>query len=485
MSVQKLFFGNALLIVLLNLLIKPFYLFGIDAQVQNVVGTADYGLYFSLLNLSFLFNMTLDMGLTNYNTRNIAQHPNLVSRYIGSIIGIRVILGLVYATITIGAGFLLHYSDSQLHLLSFLVLNQFLAGLLLFFRSNFAGLHLFKTDALLSVLDRVLLIGVCLILLYSSQFKNVFKIEWFVYAQTFSYGVACGVAGISLFLKTRFQKIRVKRLFSYALLKKSYPYALLVLLMMLYTRIDAVMLERLLSDGKTQSGIYAQGFRLLDAANIFGLLIAGLLLPIFSRLLKQKETIVPLLNNAGLLLIGASLTFSIITSLYAFPIFDLIYKNNVEASASLFPWIIFSFIPICGAYLFGTLLTANGNLRLLNSMAITAICVNTVLNFVLIPSYKAEGAAIATLITQVFAGIFQALLVMKVFKLTVNFKAIGKLLFQAILLITSYYLLSEITSHFLLSITLLCVIGFLGLFLFGIVSAKGVKEIVSKRSFND
>ena len=480
MSIQKLFFSNALLIVLLNLLIKPFYLFGIDAQVQNTVGSADYGLYFSLLNLSFLFNMVLDMGLTNYNTRNIAQHPNLVARYIGSILGIRMLLGLIYASITIGAGFLLHYSDSQLYLLSFLVLNQFLAGLTLFFRSNFAGLHQFKTDALLSVLDRLLLIGICIVLLYTEHFKASFKIEWFVYAQTFSYGIACGVAGIGLYLKTRFKKISIKRIFSYALLKKSSPYALLVLLMMLYTRIDAVMLERLLPDGKIQSGIYAQGFRLLDAANIFGLLIAGLLLPIFSRLLKQKETIVPLLNSAGLLLIGASLTFSIITSLFAHPIFELIYRNNVASSAQLFPWIIFSFVPICGAYLFGTLLTANGSLRLLNSMAITAIIVNTVLNFILIPSYKAEGAAIATLITQVFAGLFQALLVMKVFKLRIHFKSIGKLALQAALLLSTYYFLSETTTNTLVAIITLCLIGTLGLLLFRIISIEGVKGLLRR-----
>jgi O-antigen/teichoic acid export membrane protein len=251
--------------------------------------------------------------------------------------------------------------------------------------------------------------------------------------------------------------------------------------MMLYTRIDAIMLERMLIDGKIQSGIYAQAYRLLDAANIFGLLIAGLLLPIFSRLLKEKESIVPLLTNAGLILIGIALTFSIATSFYAYPIIELIYKNNVEASALLFPWIIFSFIPICGAYLFGTLLTANGSLKLLNKMALTAIIVNTLLNLILIPDFKAEGAAIATLITQVFASLFQAFLVLWVFKLKLNLSAIGKLTLQIGLLMGVVYvlkrmpLINDLTAFFLVAI-----VGIGGLFLFRIISISQVKELVIK-----
>lgn len=482
MSVLKLFLSNALLIVLLNLLIKPFYLFGIDVQIQNTVGSDNYGLYFSLLNLSFVFNMLLDMGTVNFNTKTIAQHPQLVTRYTGSILGTRLVLALLYAAITIGSGLTLGYTNKELELLSLLVMNQFLAGLIQFFRSNFAGLHLFKTDALLSVLDRFILITTCLFLLYSSSTKGKFEIEWLVYAQTFSYGLTALFAGCSLYFKTKFKSIKYKRLFTFALIKKSYPYALLILFMMLYTRIDAVMLERILSDGKEQSGIYAQGFRLLDAANIFGLLLANLLLPIFSRLLQQKDPIQPLLENAGLLLIGVSTTLAMITSLFAPTIFELIYTHNTEASSQIFPWIIFSFIPICGAYLFGTLLTANGNLRQLNSMAISALILNIILNLILIPPYKAEGAAIATLITQVFAGLFQAFLALKVFQFNIKYKAVGKLLFHSIFIMASFLATTNFTSNnLIISFTIVSLTGVISLFLFRIISFSTLKSLIVKR----
>ena len=54
------FFSHLILMVLLNLLVKPIAIFGIDAQVQNVVGAEEYGIYFSLLNFTYLFNIFLD-----------------------------------------------------------------------------------------------------------------------------------------------------------------------------------------------------------------------------------------------------------------------------------------------------------------------------------------------------------------------------------------------------------------------------------------
>jgi O-antigen/teichoic acid export membrane protein len=70
-------------------------------------------------------------------------------------------------------------------------------------------------------------------------------------------------------------------------IRNSFPYALLVLLMTVYGRVDSVVIERVLPNGGEAAGIYAQAFRLLDAANMFPFLFAGLLLPIFSRMIKE------------------------------------------------------------------------------------------------------------------------------------------------------------------------------------------------------
>jgi hypothetical protein len=65
---QKKFLTNLAFLLLLNFLIKPFYIFGIDRTVQNVVGATDYGLYYGLVNFTFLFNIIMDLGISKLNS---------------------------------------------------------------------------------------------------------------------------------------------------------------------------------------------------------------------------------------------------------------------------------------------------------------------------------------------------------------------------------------------------------------------------------
>ena len=54
-KMQRKFLTNLLFLIFVNVLIKPFYIFGIDRTVQVTVGTADYGLYAVLYNFSILY----------------------------------------------------------------------------------------------------------------------------------------------------------------------------------------------------------------------------------------------------------------------------------------------------------------------------------------------------------------------------------------------------------------------------------------------
>lgn len=471
---KKKFFSGLFLVILLNVLVKPFYIFGIDAQIQNQVSTEDYGLYFTLLNLTFLFNIVLDIGINNFNTKNIAQHPQVLSRYLGSIVGLRIFLGLIYLSITLGFGLILDFNSFAIHLLFLLALNQFFAGFIFYFRSNFTGMHLFKTDAIFSVLDRLLLIGFCLVLLYTNWFGRVIKIEEFVYAQTLAYGVA---AILALFYTLRLKpaKLKIKKLFSYAILKQSAPYALLILLMMLYSRTDVIMMEVLLEDGKKQAGIYAQGFRLLDAVNIFALLFAGILLPIFAKLINQKESITAILKTAAQLLISIAILVGFTGFMLSQELMDLIYLKDTQSSSQSFQWIIVTFIPIATTYIFGTLLTANGSLKQLNYMAFGGLILNLILNYILIPLFKSEGAAFATLITQTITAVAQIFIAIKLFKLKVNLKVVFKLLLFAILTIALLFFLKP----FIDLISMLLIIAFFSLIYFIAFKIINIKEIKS------
>lgn len=416
---KRKFVTNLILLLFLNLLIKPFWIFGIDRTVQNTVGDESYGLYFALFNFSMLLNILLDVGITNYNNRNIARYNFLLSKHLSNIIGLKLILALVYAAFTFVVAAVIGYRQLQIHLLFFLVFNQFLISFTLYLRSNISALHLFRTDSLISVLDRSLMIVICSLLLFTNVFQISFTIEWFVYAQTIAYALT---ALITLFVVlNRSGKISIR--FDYAFfrvfLRKSYPYALLVLLMSFYNRIDSVLLERLLPHpiGKEQAGIYAQAFRLLDAVSMFGVLFAGLLLPIFSKMIKQKNEVGQMVKLSYTLLIVPAIIIAISSIYYSHEIMGVLYHANTDDSSAILGILMTGFTGIATTYIFGTLLTANGSLKQLNIMAFAGVVLNIGLNLLLIPRFQAIGSAWASLSTQILTGLSQLILVLYIFRL--------------------------------------------------------------------
>lgn len=398
--------------------------------MQNVVGDASYGLYFALFNFSILLNILLDVGITNYNNRNIAQHNFLLNKHVSNIVGLKFLLAIIYAIFSLGIAAIIGYDKIQFHLLFFLMLNQFFLLFTLYLRSNISGLHLFRTDSLISILDRTFMIIICSVLLFTNILKGQFSIEWFIYAQTIGYALTTLITFGIVLSKSGKIKIRFNVKFFLVFLKKSYPYAILILLMSFYNRIDSVLLERLLPDplGKEQAGIYAQSFRLLDAVSMLGVLFAGLLLPIFSKMIKQKNSVGQMVQLSYTLLIIPAIIIAVSSIYYCKEIMSVLYKTNTEHSSAILGILMTGFTGIATTYIFGTLLTANGSLKQLNIMAFAGMVLNIVLNLILIPRYLAYGSAYASLATQIFTGITQVVLATIIFKLRINLRLIFQLL---------------------------------------------------------
>jgi O-antigen/teichoic acid export membrane protein len=263
---------------------------------------------------------------------------------------------------------------------------------------------------MISVLDRFLVIIICGILLWGNVTKQDFRIEWLVYSQTAAYAMTALVTFGIVWHRVGNFRLQVDLQGFTKIIRQSFPYALLILLMTFYNRIDSVMLERILKNGKEQAGIYAQSFRILDAAGMFAFLFAGLLLPIFSRMIKKGQEVGEMVRLSFTLIIVPAATLAGLGLFYGFEILDWMYHEHIDASSRIFPLLMFGFVAISTTYIFGTLLTANGNLRELNILASTAVLINIILNLILIPEYQALGAAISSLVTQVYMALLQVII---------------------------------------------------------------------------
>ena len=417
---KKRFITNLALLILLNLLIKPFWFFGIEVGVQNRVGEEMYGFYFSLFNFAFILNILLDLGINNFNNRSVARDHSILRDNLAAIVPLKFALAIIYAIVILGTGKIIGYSQEQFSMLWVLAGNQFLASFILYFRTNISGLQYYRTDSILSVMDRSLMILFTGLLLWGNITSEPFRIEWFVYAQSVSYALTLvTTASIVRFRSGRFfSKMSLSG--SWRILRLSYPFALLILMMSLFNRVDSVMLERLLENGKEEAGIYAQSFRIYDAASQFSFLFAMLLLPMFSRMLRIREDVNGLIRIALPLLMVAGLTVAIACNFYKQEIIDLLYTTHSGYSSRIFGVLMIGFIFVSTSYIYGTLLTANNNLRQLNWLAGSTVLLNVSLNLVLIPRFHALGAAISSLISQGYYALFQLLLSYRLIRVPLN-----------------------------------------------------------------
>jgi O-antigen/teichoic acid export membrane protein len=360
-----------------------------------------------------------------------------------------------------------------------LLFNQVLASFILYLRSNVGGLHMFRIDSFLSVLDRFVVIVLCGFLLLDPVTKHVFRIEWFVYSQTAAYLISAVVAFSVVFSKTASFKFQLNFKKNLSFLKKSFPFALLTLFMAAYLRIDTVLLGKLLPDGKEQAGIYAQSFRIVEILSNYGYLFTIILLPIFSRMIRKKESVEQLSKLSFLLLFVPAFIVTLGCMFYSSEIMDILYNAHLEESSRVFKILIFSFLGMCTTYIFGTLLTANGSMKPLNIMACAAVILNLTLNLLLIPRFGVNGAAITNVSIQCFTSLVQIVLAVKIFKFKLNYSLLMRISVFLVALIISGILVKKLPWNWYYSFGLFFVLGAIYSFISRLFSFKSLYSILT------
>lgn len=475
---------NLVFVLAINLLVKAVWIFGIDRNVQLMVGYADYGNYQALLNLALIFQIVLDFGLTQYVGKTIAAAPERLADLFASMLWVRLFLSVLYFLLVSAVAWSLGYSMGQLFLLLGVLAILMLNALLVFLRSNVAALHYFKLDGVLAVADRLLMILVCGALMFLPRWSPSFKIEWFVWAQIVCYAIAALLALLALLrispvpLRFGFHAATMRQV-----LRESAPYALLVFLMSVYMRADAVMIERICgTEGSWQAGMYASAFRLLDVANIFGVMFAGMLMPIFARMFAQKESVAPVVRTSVDLMMPLAFLVAIVSGFYSKELMHLLYhRNSGGLDAQIFSFLMYSFPAYCLMYIYSTLLTAKGNIRLLNQISLLIVCVNLPLHYFFISHFKALGAAYVVLMCEWLVAALVIFFAHRQCALPHNYPWLAKHIAFVLMLLFLAWGVQFLSMNWIGQIALLCLSALLLLYLLGLWSIANFRSLLQGR----
>lgn len=475
---QRKFIFNLILVIAVNLLIKPIYIFGIELNVQNLIGAENYGLYYSLFNLTYIFSFILDPGITNYNNRNISQNVHLLDKNFSNISLAKSLLSILYIIILFVYGIVSNIKSDEWLILFMLMLSQIFNSFTLYNRSNIAGLHLFKTDTFLSIIDKLTLILLCVPFLYFEHYKSSFTLNTFVLLQCISFFISSIISFfVVLFYAKKFQfKFNFKLIF--VIIKQSLPYALLTLLMLIYSKADTVIIKEIHTDGNLEVGFYAAAYRLIDAMNMIAVLFAGLLYPIFSKSIKNKENLNNLVSTSFAILVIPSTLIAITGIFYSSDIIALLYHENIKYSSTLFSTLLIAFIFICNSYIFGTYLTALGKIKLLNRIAFYAVIFNILLNIILSSKFGAISACVISTMTFAAVSLLHSFFSVKKLNIIIPFNKLLSFFALITISIVLNYLLSKSFLDWYISAIFGLIMSILSIFIVRLVSINQVFKLI-------
>ena len=479
---QKRFLSSLFVSLFLNFLIKPFSVLVIDAGVQRELGNAVYGKYFTLLSLTVIFNVFLDLGINNYTVRNIAQDEGRIERHLTNILGFRLLLFLLYTVLVLCFAFGFGIAKEQESILLFLILNQFLVQSIALLRSIISGQHRFYLDSALSVLDRALLI---LIVGWAFLFQRSWiTVEYFVIVQAICYLVTLLVSILSI--KSAFVQPLLKINWNYIreILRQSLPFALLILLMLIYNRSDILLIRLLSKEGEFDAGIYAQGFRLYDALYMVGMIFTGVLFPMFSRMLHTKDLrLQELVSLSERWLVGGVLSLVFIVIQNADLILSSLYGAHWEPKSSVvLIGLMFAFLAMSFNFIYGTLLTAHGSLASLNRISALAVVLSLGCNFMCIPTYGVLGAVTVAILVQFVVSLMLIITSYQRINLRFSWRNSFSVFCYALFLGLMHLLLSSLPMDYhrlwiTIVISIFCIVWF------SVIDIKNIFHLFTKKEF--
>ncbi|MBT8326525.1 MAG: oligosaccharide flippase family protein [Bacteroidia bacterium] len=463
----------------LNLLIKPIWILIIDRAVQNALPHEVYGNYFALFNFSLMFFIILDLGLNGYNTTQVSRDSKKIATITGNILGLKILLSIFYTIIVFLVGSIFGYDSSEFGILAMLCILQIITSFNQYLRTIVSSLQKFKWDGVFMVLDRVVVISLCAILLWGGLDTLKLTIFNFIWAQIIGVGFVFVL--LLVFLSRYLKSIRISFNLNkiIPLLKKSWPFALLVTLMGLYNYVDSVMLKSLVGDAK--AGEYALGYRLFYALLMFAQIFSGVLLPFFSKNMVNREVIDRVSTYTFKLLFTIGVTVACICFAYQNELMVMLYPEKTTSdSITAFGILMFGFIGSAMVLVYGTLLTAMLNLKQLNIAAFITLVINLVLNGVLIPKYGATGAAIATITSQLLFGALCYQIAYKKIRFTIVKQEIIKQIVGLILLITVIIFGKQYFENVFVHVVMISLSILLVVYLYKLFEKKHLKSLVRK-----
>lgn len=368
--------------------------FAIGVLVARYLGPDHFGVYATALALVALFSTIATLGIDDLLVREIVLHPSERYEILGTAFLLKLLGGCLSVLLALGAIRLMRPQDALTHWLVAILATGVI----------FQSLDVIEYWFHSQVEARFVVLAKSPVFLLSAAARGVLvylHAPLLAFAWASAAEVALGAAALVIvyvlrrerLLSWRFAMQKAKRL-----LLTGWPLLLSSIAIMIYMRIDQVMLRELA--GEQAAGTYAAATRLSEACYFIPLAIVSSTFPAILDARSRSETLYyQRLQRLFRLLFGLALAFAVPVSIFATPIVQLLYGQRYLAAGPVLAvhiWAaLFVFLGVGQSRWF----IAENLPRLVLYRTALGALVNVVLNLLLIPPYAALGAALATIVS--------------------------------------------------------------------------------------
>jgi O-antigen/teichoic acid export membrane protein len=371
----------------------------VGAWVARYLGPAQFGELAYAIAFVAIFQIVAQLGLDSLVVRDIgADAGNAVER-LGTALRLRVVTAFACWGAAIGGMALLRPGDADV-----LLLVAIVAGSIAFQAADTVDLWFqSQTQSKRTVGAK----GVSY--LVASALK-VALILWQAPLVAFAWVVLAEAALSALALAAVYRKYPTPARWRWStgrareLLREAWPLLLASLAVVLYMRVDQIMLRELVDE--RELGVYSAAWSLSTLWYFVPLAIYSSSAPAFSRLKMQSEkAYLDALGQLFTLMWGLSLAVSIAMAFSAGILIDLLYGTAYRDAAPVLALHVFSNIPVALGVAQSLWITNERRPQFALYRTMFGLLINVGLNLLLIPRYGAMGAAMATLVAQFSAAV--------------------------------------------------------------------------------
>lgn len=381
--------------------------------MARYLGAEDLGILSFALSFTVILGLIGDLGLSSLMTREVSRNQSLAPKYLGNILVIKLFLAILTFVVVASVINTLGYSEQTIKVVYIITLSNIATNFTQIFTSIFQSFERFEFQSLGVILNSILMMfGIFF------GIEQNFDLIYFSFVYLIVNVIIFAYSFLVCLRKFAVPSLKIDWTFWKQIISESIPFWLNSVFVIIYFKIDMVMLSMMSGDAAV--GWYSASYRLIDSLGFIPVVLMSTMYPVFSKFhVSSRDSLEFAFKKSFKFLTIIAIPIGIGTTILAERIILLVYGVQYSSSIAALQILIWASVLSFINYTPATYLTSTNRQRTLMIFTFLGAILNIFLNFILIPRFSYNGAAIATVSTELVVGLLMIFSIRNVQNLSV------------------------------------------------------------------